>query len=201
MSFLNSKPSRNVGVGSQYNCFHDTPNTDGSLKFETEVTRLKTVLGIETNEERSAEPVYASNEEYDVDVTSEPPTLAVDHTAFPPAILARMRGNKVENAFVIHSTYDNGEYFAHGVVYPLTNGHKKFVWYPKCKLVSSSDSAKTKDKNGTNNQDKKMEIQTFTFNGAGEYKIEYNTELVAQGGTPVTEEEFFATPLLAPITD
>ena len=199
MAFENLKPVRNVGVGAQYQCFHDKPGEDGSLKFETTVSRLKTVASIETNEERSTTPVYASNEEYDVDVVNSPPTLAIENVAYPPSALARMRGNKVTNGFVEHSTYDDGEYFAHGVVYPKRGGHKKFVWYPKCRLVSSTNAAKTKDNGGSNSENKKLEIQSFAFNENGNYCIEYDTELLANGTTPVTEEAFFAKPLLAPI--
>lgn len=198
--FKNQKPFRRVGVGSQYICFQDTevPGTD--LSFEDDVYRLKTIASVETTEERTANPVYGSNEEYDTDIISEPPRIAVDNLAFPPAILARMRGNKVEDGFVVHSTFDEGEMFAYGVVFPKKGGKYQFVWYPKCKMVSISDSAQTKDAGGPNTQNRKVEIQASTFNDDGDFKVEYDYELLGSDDTPKTEEQFFAKPLLAPIT-
>lgn len=199
MAIQTLKPYRRVGVGAQYVCFHGEPEEDGTPTFEATVDKLKTVSTIETTEERSAQKVFASNEEYDTDVSSEPPTIAVDNVAFPPLDLARMRGNSVSGGYITHSTFDEGEHFAYGVVFPKKSGKFTFVWYPKCKMVSNSDSAQTKDSSSPNSQARKIEIQTFTFNENGNYKIEYDYELLAAGVPPVTEAEFFATPLLAPI--
>lgn len=199
MAITPIKPFRRVGVGAQYVCFFDPEQTGLTTAYESGVTKCKTVQSIETNEERSTEPVYASNEEYDVDTVSTPPKLSVENVAFPPSVLARMRGNNVSGAFVVHSIFDDGEYFAHGVVYPKKGGHKKYVWYPKCKLTSNSDSAQTKDGGGSNSQNTKTEIQTFSFNNSGDYKVEYDTELLTGAATVMTEEEFFAQPITEPV--
>lgn len=199
MAITIDTPLRRVGVGAQYICFHGEPRQDGTITFEPTVQKLKTVTSIEISEERSATKVFGSNEEYDTDVVSQPPTMAVENLAFPPLTLARMRGNKVSGAYVTHSTFDDGEYFAYGVTFPKRSGKNTFVWYPKCKLVSNNDSAKTKDTSGPNSQGRSTEIQAYTFNEAGEYKVEYDSELLGTSATAVTEDEFFATPLLAPI--
>lgn len=199
MAINNVKPMRRVGVGAQYLCFHTEPGEGGVLNFETDVSKMKTVASIETSEESSTEPVYGSNEVYETDVSNEPPTLAVESLAFPPLLLARMRGSKVKDGFVTRNTYDEGEYFAYGVTYPKKSGKAKYVWYPKCKLVSMTDAAQTKDKSGPNTQNPKATIQVETFNEAGDFQIEYDTELLAGDTTAITEDAFFTAPLLAPM--
>ena len=201
MAINNVKPMRRVGVGAQYLCFHTEPGEGGVLNFETDVSKMKTVASIETSEESSTEPVYGSNEVYETDVSNEPPTLAVESLAFPPLLLARMRGSKVKNGFVTRNTYDEGEYFAYGVTYPKKSGKVKYVWYPKCKLVSMTDAAQTKDKSGPNTQNTKATIQVETFNDAGDFQIEYDTELLSDGATAITEDKFYENPLLAPLTN
>ena len=201
MAINNVKPMRRVGVGAQYLCFHTEPGEGGVLNFETDVSKMKTVASIETSEESSTEPVYGSNEVYETDVSNEPPTLAVESLAFPPLLLARMRGNKVKDGFITRNTYDEGEYFAYGVTYPKKSGKVKYVWYPKCKLVSMTDAAQTKDKSGPNTQNPKATIQVETFNDAGDFQIEYDTELLADGATTITEDKFYEKPLLAPLTN
>lgn len=201
MAINNVKPMRRVGVGAQYLCFHAEPGEGGVLNFETDVSKMKTVASIETSEESSTEPVYGSNEVYETDVSNEPPTLAVESLAFPPLPLARMRGSKVKDGFVTRNTYDEGEYFAYGVTYPKKSGKTKYVWYPKCKLVSMTDAAKTKDKSGLNTQNPKATIQVETFNDAGDFQIEYDTELLDEGTTAITEDKFYEKPLLAPLTN
>lgn len=201
MAINNVKPMRRVGVGAQYLCFHTEPGEGGVLNFETDVSKMKTVASIETSEESSTEPVYGSNEVYETDVSNEPPTLAVESLAFPPLLLARMRGNKVKDGFITRNTYDEGEYFAYGVTYPKKSGKVKYVWYPKCKLVSMTDAAQTKDKSGQNTQNPKATIQVETFNDAGDFQIEYDTELLSDGATAITEDKFYEKPLLAPLTN
>ena len=201
MAINNVKPMRRVGVGAQYLCFHTEPGEGGVLNFETDVSKMKTVASIETSEESSTEPVYGSNEVYETDVSNEPPTLAVESLAFPPLLLARMRGNKVKDGFITRNTYDEGEYFAYGVTYPKKSGKVKYVWYPKCKLVSMTDAAQTKDKSGSNTQNPKATIQVETFNDAGDFQIEYDTELLADDATAITADKFYEKPLLAPLTN
>ena len=45
-----------------------------------------------------------------------------------------------------------------------------------------------------------VEIQSFTFDDKGSYKVEYDTELLSGDTDPqITEEKFFEKPLLAPL--
>lgn len=193
------KPLRAVGVGAQYNCF--TSNGPEAVNgYEPEVTKLNTVTSIDTTESRTVTPVYASNMIYDEDVTSQAPALAIANVAFPPRIIARMKGQRVEGGFVIGSTDDVGEYFAHGVVYPKRSGHVRFVWYPHCLLVDANSSAQTATQDSSNAQDQTINIQAYPFNEEGEYKVEYDTELLDVDTTPMTEAEFFAAVLTAPVT-
>lgn len=200
MAIVNSNPMRRVGVGAQYICFWEKEQTDNQIAFAANVTKLKTVASIQTTEERSESKVFGSNEVYDVDTSVTPPKMTVENLAFPPIVLATMRGNEIKNGFVVHSTYDEPGYFAYGVVFPKKSGKTNFVWYPKCKLVSASDAANTKDDSGPNTQNRSVEIQSFTFDDKGSYKVEYDTELLSGDTDPqITEEKFFEKPLLAPL--
>lgn len=106
MAIVNSKPMRRVGVGAQYICFWEKEQTDNQIAFAANVTKLKTVASIQTTEERSESKVFGSNEVYDVDTSVTPPKMTVENLAFPPIVLATMRGNEIKNGFVVHSTYD-----------------------------------------------------------------------------------------------
>ena len=163
MAIVNSKPMRRVGVGAQYICFWEKEQSDDQITFAANVTKLKTVASIQTTEERSESKVFGSNEVYDVDTSVTPPKMTVENLAFPPIVLATMRGNEIKNGFVVHSTYDEPGYFAYGVVFPKKSGKTNFVWYPKCKLVSASDAANTKDDSGPNTLNRSVEIQSFSF--------------------------------------
>lgn len=201
MAIKTEKPMRRVGVGAMYICFHaEEQGDDGVLKFEEDVIRLKTVAAIETTEEGSTDSVYGSNEIYDTDANPTPPTLAVEALAFPPDVLAKMRGNKISGGFVTHNTYDEARGFAYGIVYPKKNGQTRFVWHPNCKLTAITDAAQTKDSGGPNTQNPEATIQTNVFNDAGDFQIDYDTELLSKEEmqSAVKEEAFFAKPLLTP---
>ena len=110
MAIVNSKPMRRVGVGAQYICFWEKEQSDDQIAFAANVTKLKTVASIQTTEERSESKVFGSNEVYDVDTSVTPPKMTVENLAFPPIVLATMRGNEIKNGFVVHSTYDEPGY-------------------------------------------------------------------------------------------
>ncbi|MDL2318222.1 hypothetical protein LJC74_03885 [Eubacteriales bacterium OttesenSCG-928-A19] len=198
MAGKTKKPMRRVGVGAQYTCFGDPLE---SIPFESDITKNETVTSIETNEGGSPENVWASNKIYDVDKSGDAPVLNMENLAFDPGDLARMKGKRREGAFLISGTLDEGEKFARGIVYPKKNGHVTYVWYPRCVLTEVSDAAQTMDDGGPNTQNPSSTIQVLPFNDENEYRVEYDTELLAEGETPLTEEEFFAAVLTEPIPE
>lgn len=183
------KPMRRVGVGAQYMCFGDPMD---NKPYDDTITKNETVTSIETNEGGSAENVWASNKIYDVDKSGETPILNVENVALDPADLARAKGRKRSGAFTSGSQHDEGDKFAYGIVYPKRNGHYRYVWYPRCTLTEVSDSAQTMDDGGPNTQNPSSTIQTLPFNDEGEYDIAYDSDLLAEGETALTEEEFFS---------
>jgi len=200
MSITNKKPLRPVGVGAMYYCGITAIADDGTMTFKPDVVRLRTVSQIQTTESRSVTPVYASNSIYDEETNTAPPLLAIQHVAFPAEILAEMRGNKVTGGFIMHSTFDQGAYFAIGIVYPKRDGKADYVWYPKCLLVDANHSAQTSNESGSNAQDRTLNIQTYEFETEDHlYQTEYDSELIGSGVTAITEEAYFAAPLLAPL--
>lgn len=197
MAIVDRKPARRVGVGNMYLCFHNRESD--TISFEETVERLKTLTSITIDDAAEVENVFGSNEIYDADSSGAAPAITMSALALTPTQKARMKGNTVSNGYILSSTYDDGEYFAYGVVYPKRNGHFSYVWYPKCKAVSISDEAQTRDDDGINSQAPEVNIQTYPFDDTGKYKVEYDTELLETGATRVTEAAFFAAPLMAPI--
>jgi len=198
MGIIKQKPFRSVGVGALYQCFEDAVGTNG---YSEDVYKSEALVKIGVSEQGKLDPVYGSNKVYDNDVISSPPTLAIEALAYDPANLARMRGNAVSGGFVTHNRYDEGEYFAQGVVYPKRGGHSKYVWYPKCRMIDTSKDHETASKDSTSSQNRTVNVQTYEFNDDGDWQIDYDTELLTEGAAPLTEAEFFAAVMTAPVPE
>lgn len=186
---VKNKPFRNVGIGNLYYCF--TKDIE-KLLFETTIHKAPTLKTIGTTENSNKEEVWASNAVYDTDVSVSEISLSISVIAFSPLHRARMKGHKVENGFIKKNLSDEGEYFAIGIVYPKKSGHFTYEWYPKCKLAEITKDAQSKDSGGINSQDKSLTIAVSAFNDEGDYSIEYDTELLEEGATVLTEDEFFS---------
>lgn len=191
------KPFRRVGVGAQYMCFGDPVD---NIPYDTEIVKNETVTSIETSEGGSPENVWASNKIYDVDKSGDTPVLSVENVAFDPGDLSRAKGEKRTGAFAVSSNLDEGEHFAYGIVYPKKSGHYRYVWYPRCTMTEITDAAQTMDDGGPNTQNPSSTIQTLPFNDAGEYRVTYDTDVVAEPDTVMTEAEFF-TQVLTEVPD
>ena len=198
MAITTQKPYRNIGVGALYQCFEDSEGTNG---YSSDVYKSEALVKIGVSDQGKVTPVFGSSKVYDNDVIASPPTLAVEVLAYDPANLARMRGNAVSGGFVTHNRYDEGEYFAQGVVYPKRGGHFEYVWYPKCRMIDTSKDHETATKDSFNSQNRTVNIQVYEFNDEGDWQIEYDTELLDTGATALTEAEFFAAVLTAPVAE
>ena len=188
MSAKTKKPFRRVGVGAQYQCFGDPLN---NIPYDEEIIKNETVTSIETTEGGGTTNVYASNKVYDVDKSREAPSMSVENVAFDPEDLARAKGERRQGAFIVSNQNDEPAHFAYGIVFPKRGGHFRFVWYPRCVLTEVSDAAQTMDDSGPNTQNPQSTIQTLPFNSAGDFRIMYETDMVAAGKPVMTEEEFF----------
>lgn len=186
---VKNKPFRNVGIGNLYYAFAKDIE---KLMYETTINKAPTLKSIGTTENSKSENLYASNAIYDTDSSVSDIQLSISVIAFSPLHRARMKGHKINNGFIIKNVNDEGEYFAIGVVYPKKSGHYTFEWYPKCKLTEATKDAQTKDDGGINSQDKTLTITAMSYNDAGDYSVEYDTELLEEGTLAMTEEEFFS---------
>ncbi len=193
MAIKSNKPFRNVGVGAMYYCFATAIDP---LAYETDVHKAATVASIGTTENSTSENVWASNAIYDKTESTTGIDLSVEVVAFAAPHRAKMKGHTVTRGFLVKNSYDEGAYFGFGVVYPKKNGNAKYVWYPKCRLTEANEEAQTKNDDGDNAQNKTLVIQAMPFNNDGDYEIEYDTELLAEGDDTYTEDEFFAAVLL-----
>lgn len=186
---VKNKPFRNVGIGNLYYGF--AKNIE-KLEYETIINKAPTLKSIGTTENSNSENLYSSNAIYDTDSSVSDIQLSISVIAFSPLHRARMKGHKIDNGFILKNVNDEGEYFAIGVVYPKKSGHYTFEWYPKCKLTEATKDAQTKDSGGINSQDKTLTITAMSYNDAGDYSVEYDTELLEEGTSAMTEEEFFS---------
>ncbi|MBR1540692.1 MAG: hypothetical protein IJ629_06045 [Clostridia bacterium] len=184
-----NKPFRNVGIGNLYYAFAQQIE---NLLFENIINKAPVLKTMGTTEDSNFEQEYASNVVYDTDESVSGIQLSISAIAFSPAHKAKMKGHTVQGGFIKKNVNDVGAYFAIGVVYPKKSGHATYTWYPKCKLTEMSNDAQTRDSGGINSQDKSLTISVLPYTEDGDYSVEYDTELLEEGATVLTEDEFFS---------
>ena len=194
MATTRQHPSRRYTVGSQYICFN-TMSADGewTQNFEEAVTELPTVVDVEIGDNSDAYDVYASGNIYESDTPVTSQEISETNVAFPESLLARMRGETVEDGVVLGGGYGTRPFFAYGVEINYKDGTKDLRWYPKCKLTENDDRAETsEDKN--KDQNRGITIKAYGFNENGNTVVKSLTDDEAMAN--MTPALFFAKPLL-----
>lgn len=188
------KPSVKLTVGAQYICFNTMDANNGwTNAFETEVVKLPTVTQVQVTDNADSYDSYASGAIYDSDTDVPTKDIAVTNLAFPDLLLARMKGDTVDEGVVVEGKGGIARpYFAYGIVVLKKNGEKDLRWYPKCKLVENSDSTQTSTDSHSDQTDD-VTIRAYRMSDENGIAIRLNT--AEEGYTAVTEEAFFAAPL------
>lgn len=192
----NKRPPIKETVGAQYVCF-STGSEDGdwSGEYETDVEKTETVKSVKVTENSEGTDVYASGKVYDTDNTQSGTDIEVEVIAFVAETLAKMRGEKVgTQGLVLSGGNKTRPFFAYGKVVKLKNGIVRMEWFPKCKLSSNSDEAKTRESSFAEQTDT-ITIKAYPFDEEGNCKV-YVDSSMENYPENLTEDKFFAKPIL-----
>lgn len=197
MSITEKKPAIKETVGAQYICFNKMDeDNDWTKEFEADVEKTKVVKNVKVTPSTDAADVYSSGEIYDSVDAVKTISIEVGVIAFPDETLAKMKGDNVDSSGLILSGGNRPKpYFAYGKVVKLKGGKVRYDWYPKCKLVENSDQADTSEEKFKEQTDT-IKITAYPFNEDGDIVTKISSEVNMPEG--LTEEKFFATPILTP---
>ncbi len=195
MAITSKKPPVKLTVGAQYICFNTmNSENDWTTTFESEVTKLPTVVNATVTDNTDAYDAYASGQIYDTDTAVTSKTIAVSNLAFPEALLATMRGDAVDGGVVLGGGRKAiRPYFAYGIVVNKKDGSQDLRWYPKCKLTENDDVSNTST---DTHQDQNYSVTIKAFGFDDDEHVEVRCLNGETGYTGVTEAAFFAAPLL-----
>lgn len=194
MAIEAKKPSRKYTVGAQYIAFN-TPDANGgwTSDFEETVLKLPTITTVSITDDADSYETYASGDVYDADVVIGKKEIQETNIAFPEELLARMRGDTVDEGVIAEGGISTRPFFAYGVVIIKKDGSKDLRWYPKCKLAENTDEAETSEA-ANKDQTDDITINAYGFDGNQTKVIRLLTNI--EGYETVTENAFFATPIL-----
>lgn len=193
MAITEKKPSTKLTVGAQYICFNTgTPDWD-SASFETAVTKLPTVVDIDVADNADSYESYASGDVYESDTIILYKDIAVTQLVFPEDVLARMRGDTVDEGVILSGGIKTRPFFAYGVPVIKKDGTMNLRWFPKCKLVENTDKTATSTESHSDQTDS-LTIRAYGFDDDQNQDVGCLTSV--DENEDVTEALFFAAPLL-----
>lgn len=194
MAITEKKPSTKLTVGAQYICFN-TGNPDWVAgSFETAVTKLPTVVDIDVADNADSYESYASGDVYESDTIILFKDIAVTQLVFPEEILARMRGDTVDDGVILSGGIKTRPFFAYGVPVLKKDGSRHMRWFPKCKLIENSDKTATSTESHSDQTDS-LNIRAYGFDADQNQDVGCLTSV--EGNEGITEDLFFAAPLLS----
>ena len=193
MAITEKKPSTKHTVGAQYICFNTgSPEWSGS-SFEEAVTKLPTVVDVDIADNADSYESYASGDVYESDTIVLYKDITVNELVFPEDILARMRGDTVDEGVILSGGIKERPYFAYGVPIKKKDGSFNMRWFPKCKLTGNSDKTATSTASHADQTDS-INIRAYGFDNAQNQDVGCLTSISDNEG--ITEAAFFAAPLL-----
>lgn len=192
MAITEMKPSTKYTVGAQYICFNEDDDWD-SGDFESDVTKLPTVVNIQVSDNADSYESYASGAVYESDTIVTYKEIAVEQLAFEEAIVAKMRGDTVDEGIILSGGIKKRPYFAYGVPIIKKDGTRDLRWYPKCKLVDNTDTTATSTESHADQTDT-LTIRAYGFDNSQNQAVSVLTGQTENAG--ITEAAFFAAPVL-----
>lgn len=192
MAITEKKPSTKYTVGAQYICFNTDAGWDAS-DFESDVTKLPTVVDISIADNSDSYDSYASGIVYESDTIVTYKEISVTQLAFDEEIIAKMKGDEVDSGIIMSGGIKTRPYFAYGVPIIKKDKTMDLRWYPKCKLVDNSDSTATSTDSHSDQTDT-LTIRAYGFDDDQNQEVKVLTAETANAG--ITEAAFFAAPVL-----
>lgn len=193
------KPMIKQTVGGLYYAFNDAEKVGefDPEAYDEEVVKSDVVKQIGTTENSESTNVYASGKIYETVNDTSYIDMAVEVIAFDPTDLAKMRGDKIDDSGLIFSgARTKKPYFAFGKVVKKVGGGVRYEWFPKCQLVSNTDEISTNEENFSAQNDT-ITIRAYSFNDEEMKKVHVDSE-TKNFPKGLTEEKFFAKPILKP---
>lgn len=192
MAITEKKPSVKYTVGAQYICFNLPEFAAGS--YESGVTKLPTVVNIEVSDNADAYESYASGDVYDADTIIMYKDISVEQIVFPEDVLAKMKGDTVDEGIFLSGGIKNRPHFAYGVPIIKKDGTRQLRWYPKCKLTENTDKTATSTATHADQTDT-LTIRAYGFDDNLNQEVSVLTSV--EENERITEELFFAAPVLS----
>lgn len=194
MAITEKKPSTKLTVGAQYICFNTGSPDWSASAFETAVTKLPTVVDIDIADNADSYESYASGDVYESDTIILYKDISVTQLVFPEDILAKMRGDTVDEGVVLSGGIKTRPFFAYGVPVLKKDGSRHMRWFPKCKLIENSDKTATSTESHSDQTDS-LSIRAYGFDADQNQDVGCLTSV--EGNAGITEDLFFAAPLLS----
>ena len=192
MAITEKRPSTKYAVGAQYICFNTDPKWTAET-FDTDVTKLPTVVDIDVADNSDSYESYASGAVYDSDTLVTYKEISVTQLAFDEATIAKMKGDTNDEGIIMSGGVKTRPYFAYGVPIIKKDRTMDMRWYPKCKLVDNSDATATSTDSHSDQTDS-LTIRAYGFDADQNQEVKVLTAETANAG--ITEDAFFAAPVL-----
>lgn len=194
MAITQQKPPVKLTVGAQYIVF-GIPDTDGEWtgQFEEDVYKFPTAVNVEPSDNNDTYEDYASGSIYDADTVTQYTDLTAEQIAIDGATRNRMKGYSTSGGAYLGGGKRVRPYFAYGIVVRKKNGTMDLRWYPKCKLVDSTDRTETSEASHKTQTDT-MTIRAYPYNEAQDNVAGVDTSDSTYAA--ITEDLFFAAPVL-----
>lgn len=192
MAITEKKPSTKYTVGAQYICFN-TNKDWAATDFDADVVKLPTVVDIDVADNSDSYESYASGAVYESDTIVTYKEISVTQLAFDEATIAKMKGDTIDSGIIMSGGVKTRPYFAYGVPIIKKDRTMDMRWFPKCKLVDSSDKTATST-DAHSDQTDSLTIRAYGFDATQNQEVKVLTAEEANAG--ITEDKFFAAPIM-----
>ena len=192
MAITEKKPSTKYTVGAQYICFNEDPDWDAA-EYESDVLKLPTVVDIDIADNSDSYESYASGAVYDSDTIVTYKEISVTQLAFDETTIAKMKGDTVDSGIIMSGGIKTRPFFAYGVPIIKKDKTMDMRWFPKCKLVDSSDKTATSTDSHSDQTDS-LTIRAYGLDADQNQEVKVLTADTNNAG--ITEAAFFAAPVL-----
>ena len=169
---------------------------DAYLRFLTaegtyakEMHALDSMKSVQLAPDASTKKIYASGKVYDITTNVRGGKVTVDAVALPDAIVDEAHGAQGTGATVYDVSLPQGKEFGFGFSVTMSDGSRKYVWYPRCRLSFTNEESKTSDDSDIDPSES-YEIECMPTS-EGVWRVRYATADVAEGKKPFTPQEWF----------
>lgn len=154
---------------------------------------VNTIKSVGLAEQRATGTIYASGKVLKAISRLNSSQLTVGATSLPQTFKRRALGRSVSTngGFAASTSSDVPVEFAFGYASEYSSGLQRFVWYPRCTLITADTNIETK-KDGAEDPNSSYVILAMPYATGNCIEIAYDQSEVDSGKVPLTAAEFFA---------